>query len=301
MDLGRPADISLYHLGCFKLVLPDSRSVYLASLVLSSLQEQRQHSLDEMLEAFRQAGAVLHISVPKCKQCSRKRSKNGGQCIDWLALRKALLPPNLSMLCPTRTLAFCMSAMWWSKGAITARLLTLRKANSSGRAAPKRHAQVDFQAQVPADAWKVPSSRDLSSYAPSLYLLQKQQETGAAEGSGSETSDNPEESDSGDHEPASASSSSSSSNAAQYWLAHTRPRKGSSAKVLLKLRALTGSDLRDSQQVSSLAFAQGLTMCQPTPTVHANMDTVCLYCSAEVRATDGSAHRGQRTPCAAYC
>lgn len=37
VDLGRPADISLYHLGCFKLVLPDGRSVYLAAVVRASL------------------------------------------------------------------------------------------------------------------------------------------------------------------------------------------------------------------------------------------------------------------------
>jgi hypothetical protein len=110
MDLGRPADISLYHLGCFQLVLPDGRSVQLAAVVLSSLQQQHQHqhSLDDMLEVFRRTGAVLQISIPKCKQCSRKRSKNGDQCIDWLSLRKPLLPVELSLLCPTRTVAFCI-------------------------------------------------------------------------------------------------------------------------------------------------------------------------------------------------
>jgi hypothetical protein len=53
--------------------------VYLAALVLARLQQQQQqqHSLDEVPEAFTQAGAVLHSSVSKCKQCSRKRSKNG--------------------------------------------------------------------------------------------------------------------------------------------------------------------------------------------------------------------------------
>jgi hypothetical protein len=247
VDLGRPADISLYHLGCFKLVLPDGRWWYLASVVLSSLQqEQQQHSLDEVLEAFRQAGAVLHVSVPKCKQCHRKRSKNGGQVIDWLPLRKHLLPPELALLCPTRTLAFCMAATWWAKGAVTARQLTLRKAGSTGKAAPKRHAQADFQGQVPAGSWKVPSSRELSSYAPSLYLLQ-QQKPGAEDSStssGSDSSEDPEDSDS----PAGSST-------AQYWLAHTKPRKGSSAKVLLPLRALTGSDLRDSQQVGCFGSA----------------------------------------------
>lgn len=250
VDLGRPADVSLYHLGCFKLVLPDGRWWYLASVVLNSLQQgqgQQQHSLDEVLEAFRQAGAVLHISVPKCKQCSRKRSKNGGQVIDWLPLCKHLLPPELSLLCPTRTLAFCMAVMWWAKGAVTARLLTLRKANSTGRAAPKRHMQGDFQGQVPAGAWRVPSSRDLASFAPALYLLQ-QSPASAAEDSSSSGSDS--EPASGDEEEAAASGSSSSSGLPRHWLAHTKPRKGSSAQVLLRLRALSGSDLRDSQQVT---------------------------------------------------
>jgi hypothetical protein len=200
VDLGRPADICLYHLGCFKLVLPDSRSVYLATVVLHSLQQQQQqqHSLDEVLEAFRQAGAVLHISVPKCKQCSRKRSKNGDQCVAWLPLRKHLLPPQLGLLCPARTLAFCMAATWWCKGAVTARLLTVRKAGSTGRAAPKRRAQADFQGVVPAGAWKVPSSRDLASYAPSLYLLQHSQASAAADSSSSSGSEN------SDSEPASS-------------------------------------------------------------------------------------------------
>lgn len=158
VDLGRPADISLYHLGCFKLVLPDGSWVYLAALVLSSLQQQQQSSISELLGTFRAAGAVLHISAPKCKQCQRKRSKNGDQCIDWLPLRKHLLPPELSLLCPTRTLAFCMAVMWWSKGSVTARLLTLRTASSTGKAAPKRHEQADYQGVVPSGSWRVPSS-----------------------------------------------------------------------------------------------------------------------------------------------
>lgn len=36
-DLVRPADISLYHLGCFKLVLTDGPWVYLAAVVLNRL------------------------------------------------------------------------------------------------------------------------------------------------------------------------------------------------------------------------------------------------------------------------
>jgi len=78
-DLGRPADISLYHLG-FKLVLPDGRWVHLAAVVLNSMQQQ-QHSLDELMDTFRQAGAVLQITAPRCKQCQRKQSKNGDQSL----------------------------------------------------------------------------------------------------------------------------------------------------------------------------------------------------------------------------
>jgi len=254
VDLGRPADASLYHLGCFQLVLPDGRWVYLAAVVLNSLQQQQQHSLDEMLEAFRQAGAVLQIRVPKCKQCSRKRSKNGDQVVDWLPLRKHILPPELSLLCPTRTLAFCMAAMWWAKGAVTARLLTLRKAGTTGRAAPKRRAQRDFQGDVPAGSWRVPSSRDLASFAPALYLLQHRPAGAAEDDSSSDSDGSDSEQASGDEEEAAASGSStegsSGNSSARHWLAHTKPRKGSSAQVLLRLRALSGSDLRDSQQVT---------------------------------------------------
>jgi hypothetical protein len=141
-----------------------------------------------------------------------------------------------------------MAAMWWSKGAVTARLLTLRRANSSGKAAPKRHEQQDFQAAAPAGSWKVPSSRDLASYTPSLYVLQK----GPAGGSDSSSSDSGDGTD--DEQQAAVSGpSSSSSGTAQYWLAHTKPRKGASASAVLKLRALTGSDARDSQQVGARA------------------------------------------------
>jgi hypothetical protein len=103
---------------------------------------------------------VLQISVPKVqaksKQCQRKRSKSGNQVIDG-----PLLPPQLGLLCPTRTLGFCMAATWWCRRAVTARLLTVRKAGSTGRAAAKR----DAQGVVPAGAWKVSSSRDLASHA----------------------------------------------------------------------------------------------------------------------------------------
>jgi hypothetical protein len=71
----RPSDISLYHLGCFKLQAPDHSSTHLASLALAALQPDAAHSADEMLEAFRAAGAVLLIKAPKCKQSERKRGR----------------------------------------------------------------------------------------------------------------------------------------------------------------------------------------------------------------------------------
>ncbi|WIA40816.1 hypothetical protein OEZ86_004494 [Tetradesmus obliquus] len=64
----RPSDISLYHLGCFKLQAPDHSSTNLAALALAALQPDAAHSADQMLEAFRAAGAVLLIKAPKCKQ-----------------------------------------------------------------------------------------------------------------------------------------------------------------------------------------------------------------------------------------
>jgi hypothetical protein len=155
-----------------------------------------------------------------------------------------------------------MAASSWCKGAVTARLLTLRKANSTGKAAPKRHAQADFQREPPAGAWKVPSSRDLVSYAPSFYLLQQRQGSSSAD-----SSSDGEGSASSDEEDAASSGSSSSSSTAPHWLAHTKPRKGSSAQVLLQLRTLTGSDLRDSQQASHTA-ALGLAADQGTTWLH---------------------------------
>ena len=69
VDLGRPSDISLYHIDCFQLVLPNGQKTPLAAVALNSLQQsqQQQHSMDQVLEAFRAAGAVLEICAPKCK------------------------------------------------------------------------------------------------------------------------------------------------------------------------------------------------------------------------------------------
>ena len=251
VDLGRPSDICLYHLGCFKLVLPDGKDTHLAAVVLHSLQQEQQDSLDELLEAFRTAGAVLEIRVPKCKQSESKRKLNGGQCIEWLNIRRPILDPALSMLCPTRSLAFCMAASWWSRGAVSARLLGVRRFGST-KAAPKRHQQPDFQGSLTADACKVPTAADVHSYTPSIYLLEKALQRCSSDGTDSSAG---EESDPGSADEAEPEASSSTGVAAAqqpgFLLAHSKPRKGSGAKVLLQLRQLSGYDLRHSLQVSS--------------------------------------------------
>lgn len=62
VDLGRPADICLYHIGCFDLLLPSGYSLPLAGVALYGLQQQHpQYSMDQVLETFRQAGAVLRL------------------------------------------------------------------------------------------------------------------------------------------------------------------------------------------------------------------------------------------------
>ena len=81
---------------------PDGSSIPLAAVALHGLQQQRQLGIDQLLQVFEAAGAVLVISAPKCKQCSKKRGRNGGQCVDWVPLRKHILPPELALLCPTR-------------------------------------------------------------------------------------------------------------------------------------------------------------------------------------------------------
>ena len=40
VDFGRPADIALYHIGCFQLRFPDGGSIPLAAVVLHGLQQQ---------------------------------------------------------------------------------------------------------------------------------------------------------------------------------------------------------------------------------------------------------------------
>jgi hypothetical protein len=102
----------------------------------------------------------------------------------------------------------------------------------------------------------VPSSRDLASLAPALYLLQQGTADAAEDDSSSSGSEDSEsEPASGDEEEAAVSGSSSG--LLRHWLAHTKPRNGSPAQVLLRLRALSGSDLRDSQQVIPNTAAGG--------------------------------------------
>jgi hypothetical protein len=208
IDLGRPSDISLYHIGCFLLVLPSGHSTPLAAVVLHSLQQQ-QYSIDEMLEAFREAGAVLCIRVPKCKQHEGKRKANGGSAVDWLDLQKPILPLELSLFCPTRTLAFCMAASWYARGTVSRRLLGVRRFGTS-KAAAKRYQQSDFQHVQPgANCWKVPTAGDIQSMLPTLHLLQQKQRT-AGSSSDSASSSTESSADSESHSSGVADESRSS-------------------------------------------------------------------------------------------
>ncbi len=256
VDLGRPSDISLYHLGNFQLVLPDGSATPLAAVVLNSLQQDgHSSSMDEVLEAFRAAGAVLEIHAPKCKQSEAKRRKNGGHSIDWVDLRKPMLDPALAVLCPTRTVAFCMAASWWARGAVSARLLGVMRSNSRARAAPKRHQQPDYQASLPAGAAKVPTAGDMHSYIPALYLLQAVQQGSSSSTSDTEESSANDSKGSGSDGEVEEAPNSTAATQSQYCLSHARPRKGSNAKVLLKLRRLSGYDQRHSLQVRQQAAA----------------------------------------------
>jgi hypothetical protein len=125
----RPSDISMYHLGCFKLQAPDHSSTHLASVALAALQPDADHvsctvhSANEMLEAYRAAGAVLLIRAPKCKQSERKRSRGRAaplQRIEWLAVRKRLLPPELALWDP---IDIIQTASWMHYGAAHQALL----------------------------------------------------------------------------------------------------------------------------------------------------------------------------------
>jgi len=252
-DLSRPSDICLYHLGCFQLSLPSGQKTPLAAVVLNRLQQcQQQHSIDQVLEAFRAAGAVLEIHVPKCKQSEQKRRHNGGHSIDWFDISKPLLHPSLGLLCPTRTLAFCMAASWWARGVISAHLLGVRRFGST-KAAPKRHQQPDFQGQAQQDAYKVPTAGDIHSYTPSLYLLHRQVEQQSASSmDGDESSEAGSCSEGDDDMPDDRNSNGTAASKPQpeHWLSHTKPSKGAKANVLLKLRQLSGYDLRHSLQAS---------------------------------------------------
>lgn len=273
VDNGRPSDVSLYHIGCFNLVLPNQHKTPLAAAVLSSLQQQQQqHSIDEILEVYRSAGAVLHIKIPKCKQDQRKRSSNGGSPVSWLDVYKPLLDPALTPFCPARSIAFSMAVSWYVKGAVSARLLSVRRLGSS-KAAPKRHMQPDFQSATGSACWKVLTAGDLHSYIPVLYLLQQQQQSSSS-GVDSDSSRSSSDSGSCEEEDNSSSTGAMSGNSAtpsqavasssggttaaaaaattqqqqQYMLLHTKPRKASKLQVVLKLRQLSGYDQRHSLQ-----------------------------------------------------
>jgi hypothetical protein len=168
----RPSDISLYHLGCFKLQAPDHSSTHLASLALAALQPDAAHSADEMLDAFRAAGAVLLIKAPKRKQNERKRGRGGAaalQRIEWLAVRQHMLPPELAMWGPARLVMLCLMASWFCRGA----RLRLNRRFGSSKAGPKRQQQPDFQADASAGCWKVVTAGDLHGSTPTLYLVRQ--------------------------------------------------------------------------------------------------------------------------------
>jgi uncharacterized membrane protein YgcG len=258
IDLGRPSDISLYHIGCFHLVVPNSHSTPLAAVVLRSLQQQ-QYSLDE---TFREAGAMLCIRVPKCKQHEGKRKANGSSAVDWLDLQKPILNPALSLFRPTRTLAFCMAASWFAREAVTARLLGVRRFGTA-KAAAKRYQQSDFQQVQGANNWKVPTAGDIHSMTPSLYLLQ--QKAGSSSDSESSSSDNSDGGSGSDSSGAGSSGDGAGTGEAQArsWLCHTKPRQGSTARITLKLRLLSGYDQRHSLQVrqSKAETIEGVHVC----------------------------------------
>eukprot|EP00883_Tetradesmus_obliquus_P002925 jgi/Sobl393_1/1313/SZX79318.1 len=126
------------------------------------------------------ATAVLLIKAPKCKQSERKRGRGRAaplQRIEWLSVRKHMLPPQLAMWDPARLVVLCLMASWFSRGSIGARLLLNRRFGSS-KAGPKRQQQPDFQADVSAGCWKVVTAGDLHGSTPALYLISTLEDAG---------------------------------------------------------------------------------------------------------------------------
>lgn len=162
------------------------------------------------------------------------RGRHCNQCHGWLTLRKPLLPQELAVLDEPRTLAFCMAASWFAKGAVTARLLSCP--NITVNAAEKRKQQPDFRA---SSSWRAPSAKSVHSSTPSVYLLQKgMADSGCgSDGSGSSS----DGSGSGTDGEATAPASSGHEDA---FLAQQQAMHG-----LFQLRQLTGADLRDTLQV----------------------------------------------------
>jgi hypothetical protein len=211
---------------------------------------------------------VLLIKAPKCKQSERKRGRGRAaplQCIEWLSVRKHLLPPQLAMWDPARLVVLCLMASLFSRGSIGARLLLNRRFGSS-KAGPKRQQQPDFQADVSAGCWKVVTAGDLHGGTPTLYLISSSSSSSASKcsadagsGSGSEGDD---EGDAGAKLSSSLADEGSSGNAAAATVAeaaeqqqcegdvlrlvHRKPRGGKG--VLLQLKPLTGYDVRHSVQ-----------------------------------------------------
>jgi hypothetical protein len=142
---------------------------------------------------------------------------------------------------------------------VSARLLGVRRFGTA-KAAAKRYQQGDFQfAQPRANCWKVPTAGDIQSMLPTLYLLEQreqQQKAGSSSDSESSSSGSSDDGSGSDSSIAGDESRSSRGGSAgpacggkrqpEFWLAHTKPRKGSTARIILTLRLLSGYDQRHS-------------------------------------------------------
>jgi hypothetical protein len=163
-----------------------------------------------------------------------------------------------------------MVASWFARGAVSARLLGVRRFRTA-KAAQKRYQQDDFQhVQQGSNCWKVPTAGDIQSMLPTLYLLEQreqQQKAGSSSdsesssshssGSGSESdgssaADESRNSRGGSALPLAGTSSGGASQP-EFWLSHTKPRKPKQeapvARIVLTLRLLSGYDQRHSLQV----------------------------------------------------
>ena len=132
----------------------------------------------------------------------------------------------------------------------------------STKAAPKRHQQPDFQGEAQQDAYKVPTAGDL--HIPDLYLLHRQAEQHPSSSMDGDQSSEAGTCSEGDDDEPDNSRTAGSKPQPEHWLSHTKPNKAAKAKVLLKLRQLSGYDLRHSLQVRLAGFV-GFQLHHGTP------------------------------------